>query len=164
MPRRSAQAWILRCHRSRKRTLHVKWNPAAAGDHLPFRFRIGQRNRAGSKLTVTKPQAEDRKERKNGAMADPAFRKARRDHHRAYGKDRAAKREARSPQELSRPPSDPFCSGDGIGPVLFRSPFVSEKNGAPPQSGRSRHLKAGRRARPDPQGLRSSAYGTRCAA
>lgn len=46
-------------------------------------------------------------------MAEPAFRKARRNRHRAYGKDRAAKREARSPQELSRHPSDPFCSRDG---------------------------------------------------
>ena len=130
-------------------------------------------------------------------MAEPAFRKARRNRHRAYGKDRAAKREARSPQELSRPPSDPFCSRDGADPgrappgnskifhlTIFSLTcgFMSSrrfrririfrtwhggtprtprgKNGAPPQSGRSRYAKP----TPRPPIPRSSAYGIRCAA
>ncbi len=128
--REAPRSWIPRCHRSRRRTRHVKRKLSEPSNRSPRRFRIGQRNRAGSKLPSRDRRPRiGKKERKNGAMADPALRKARRDRHRAYGKEKAAKREARSPQELSRPPSDPFCSRDGIGPVLFQSPFVSEKSG-----------------------------------
>ena len=120
-PRRSAQAWIPRCHRSRRRARPVERNPVA-GDRSPRRFRIGQRNRAGSKLIVTRPQAEDRKERQNADTAQSGCcRKAR----HPLRKERAAKREARSPQELSRPPSDPFCSRektDGLRPRNVRFP------------------------------------------